>query len=168
MKSRILGFIRREFVDFLSFYELFVKNDKIDDFGMKRCWFLLQVVLLNLLYFYMFKFVIFMLLKVEFRIFEGFHFKTREQSMSVHVRSPDERWMLVVASKCVLHVFQKHEYSRWRGFSPCLAFSRQDSLQARSSPDEIIRTKFCYMINKMRCISCLNCDLMITWWYMWL
>jgi hypothetical protein len=37
MKSRILGLNKREFVDVLKFYELFMKNDHIDDFGMKCC-----------------------------------------------------------------------------------------------------------------------------------
>jgi hypothetical protein len=49
----------------LKFYELFMKNDHIDDFGMKCCWFLLKVVLLYLLYLYMSKVIIFMLLDVE-------------------------------------------------------------------------------------------------------
>jgi hypothetical protein len=35
MKVRIFGVLNREFVDVLSFYELYVKNEIIDDFSMK-------------------------------------------------------------------------------------------------------------------------------------
>jgi hypothetical protein len=35
MKVRIFGVLNREVVDVLSFYELYVKNEIIDDFSMK-------------------------------------------------------------------------------------------------------------------------------------
>jgi hypothetical protein len=35
MKVTIFGVLKGEFVDVLSFYELYVKNDIIDDFCMK-------------------------------------------------------------------------------------------------------------------------------------